>query len=125
MEVKNSTDAPAMPLGFTAANNHTQEHHHSHPQTHGHHHAIFSSISILIIIISIASIAVIFAIFLIILMLRRLKSAKTNGTCKEHNSITSSRFVAHTTVTSNSSPGNDQLFSNLSYPITFVQEIFL
>ncbi|XP_041020773.1 probable serine/threonine-protein kinase PBL7 [Juglans microcarpa x Juglans regia] len=108
MEVNKTTDqAPARPPDHdnTANNGHTQGHHHS--QTNSHH-GTSPSISVLIIIISITSLAVLFAILLfIIIMLRRLKSAKTKGSCEEHNGInmnTNSRFIAHTTVNFYSSP---------------------
>uniref|UniRef100_A0A2N9ED71 Protein kinase domain-containing protein n=1 Tax=Fagus sylvatica TaxID=28930 RepID=A0A2N9ED71_FAGSY len=95
-------------IALAPANNHTKKHHHSlsSSQSHGHHHGIFSSISILILSISITFIVLLLAILLLIVLLRRLKSAKKNGTWKEHNNInnTSSRFIAHTTVNINSSP---------------------
>ena len=112
MEV-NKTIAPASPPGPSTANNHTQKHHHLHSQIHSqsHHHGIFSSTSILILVISIIFIILLLAIILIIFLLRRLKSAKNNGNWKKHNSMhnTRSRFIAHTTVNVNSSPG-DYLF---------------
>ena len=97
-------------IALAPANNHTKKHHHSlsSSQSHGHHHGIFSSISILILSISITFIVLFLVILLLIVLLRRLKSAKKNGTWKEHNDInnTSSRFIAHTTVNINSSPGD-------------------
>ena len=126
MEV-NITIAPASPPAPSTSNNHTQKHHHLHSQIHSqsHHHGIFSSTSILILVISIIFIILLLAIILIIFLLRRLKSAKNNGNWKKHNSMhnTRSRFIAHTTVNVNSSPG-DYLFSK-SINSIFLEDVGL
>ncbi|GMI84454.1 hypothetical protein like AT1G54820 [Hibiscus trionum] len=103
---------PAMSTpGLSTAKNHSHHlnhHHHFHSVSRNHqHNTSFSFNFIVIIILSVVSIIVIFAIFLVIVMFRRLKSVGNHNSCNETGSVnnsTSSRFIAHTTINSDSSP---------------------
>lgn len=119
MEEVNNSTAEAAPR------NHIHKHNHSHSQTsdngqhqhqhHHHHHGILSSNSFLIIIASIICITVLVAILVLILMLQRLKSARNKLTaCRESNSSSSihnssNRFIPHTAINFDSSPGTIQM----------------
>ncbi|KAB1996069.1 hypothetical protein ES319_D13G205100v1 [Gossypium barbadense] len=98
------TSATATSPAMSTPKNHTHHHFHSMPQ----HNPNLSFNSFVIIIASIISILVVFAIFLLIVMFRRLKSVrKHDDSCNGSGSInnsTSSRFIAHTTVSLNCSP---------------------
>ncbi|XP_059648550.1 probable serine/threonine-protein kinase PBL7 [Cornus florida] len=90
---------------------HTHRHHLSSQQSqpHNHHHDTLPPTSVLIIIISFIIAILLLSIFLIIVVLRRLKSAKNNGssTAKTNNTCIDKRnclFIAHNTITINSSP---------------------
>ncbi|KAL9447397.1 hypothetical protein AB3S75_014960 [Citrus x aurantiifolia] len=106
METSNSTA-----IAPDAKSSHTHHKHYLHnssisDQSHVHRHAILSFHSIIIIIVSVISVIVLVALVLLVLMLRRLKSSSedSHGSSFKDNKSGSSRFIAHMTINSTSSP---------------------
>lgn len=114
-----ATPPPALPPRLGTAKDptrHHNRHHLFHSISQNHQNTNTLSLNSIILIISIISIVVASAIFLIIVMLRRLKSVRKHGNCKESSGISinkaTSRFIAHTTIDFNYSPGNYTRFKN-------------